>query len=207
MNEKDLEMAKRISAVMEDLNRQAFKEKPIETVVLEWSPPEEKSRFAYSLDFPILSGEIIEAYLIHKGGLCEMIEREKQRALMLFSIAELLKNNSESPQYSLEEVLIGIVSHETRHRLQHYFPERRFSPNHRQQASPYFEILIRYVEKVTRQTYSPEELEKVFENEFDAAFIEHFVVESWHWGERNMSEIAKIIISGPKYGYLKQFFN
>jgi len=208
LNEKDLELAEKISNSIEGFDRKIFPNNPTETMVFQERPPDEGSRFRYAPRVPNESGDdYFEAYIIFAVGLYERIENERRRKLILFREEEILRGLNEAPCYSLEEVLIGIAVHENKHKVDHYFPEKIFSPDHIQETNnPYFRRLLIYVDGVTRQTYSPEQLERVFEKEFSAAVIEHFVVEMWHWGARDIPEIAEIIGSGPNDEYFNIFF-
>ena len=204
----ELELARTISGIIEEMHGKIFP-KNAEVFVLAQAPPSENERFQYRSQTPSFIADYEgELYLIFGGGLVKRIEKEIQRGIVLFEKnSELLKTTNELPRFSLEEVLIGLASHEVRHSVQYHFPKRRFFSHHLQTTNKlYFKILLRYVEELTKQTYSPEELKTVFVKEFDATLIEHFIVEKWHWGERNISKIATIVASGPNHGCFKSFF-
>ncbi len=113
---------------------------------------------------------------------------------MRFKNSELVKTINQSSKFSLEEILIAIAVHEIRHRLQYYYPERIFSPQDYQDTNnEYLKRVFRYVEALCREIYTSSE---EFKKEFDAAVIEHIIVDKWHHNKRNFSEIARIVKSG-----------
>ena len=61
-------------------------------------------------------------------------------------------------------------------------------------TDPYLKTLILYVHCVLLVNRPKENYRK----EFDAMVVEHIVGEMWHWGERDLATIAKIIGTGAK---------
>ncbi len=198
LTEEELKIAEILSKTIERLDRIVFPENPIEVFVLQCFPPDEAERFGYCSEAPNFINDYSgELYFIFGGGLAERIEKEKQKSIMLFKDSELLKAPDQLPRLSLEEVLIILAVHEVRHRVYQHFPERFFSPQDWQNTNNEYKYLkraFRYVELLCREIYTSSE---EFKKEFDAAVIEHIVVEKWHYGRRNLSEIARIVKSGP----------
>lgn len=206
ITKEDLEMAERLSKVVESIDREVFPKKPIEVFVLDFSTSyfsseeesviEENRRFRYCSETPnFISNYNGELYLIFGNGLVERVEEERKKRLMLFRNPEL--GTEQLPYFSLEEFFVALACHEVRHRVQYcYFPRRMFSLRDIQEESDlYFQLLLNYVDRQTRYDYPPEESQKIFKKEVDAGIIEHFAVEKWHWGLRDLNKIAKIIKS------------
>lgn len=204
LTEEDLRMAKMLSKIIEKLDRIVFPKNPIEVLVLTQAPPNESERFRYCSQTPsFITDYKGELYLIFGSGLDKRIKEEQQKKIILFSEQEIEKETNDLLFLSQEEVLIGLASHEARHWLQHYFPERIFSPQQWQNTNyEYLKKVFRYVELLCEEIYTSSE---EFKKEFDAAVIEHIVVEGWHHNRRNFSEIAKIVKSGPSE--LLELFN
>jgi len=198
LKEDDLKMAEMLSKTIEKLDKIIFPENPIEVFVLTHPPPNESERFYYCSQAPsFITDYKGELYLIFGGGLAKRIEEEEeQKSIILFKDSDLLKTIP--PLFTLEEILISLSVHETRHRFYNHFPERFFSPQDWKNTGNEYEYLrrvFRYVELLCREIYTSSE---EFKKEFDAAIVEHIVVEKWHHGMRNFSDIANIVKSKPE---------
>ena len=192
LTEEELKITERFSNTIERLDKIVFPENPIEVFVLQCSPLDEAKRFQYCPKAPnFISNYRGELYLIFGGKLPQRIEEEKNKSIMLFKDSELSKNIYQLPKFSLEEVLIGLSVHEIRHRFQYHNKNKILSPRDVERINdPYLKRLFRYVSLLCEQI-SPNS----FDKEFDAAVVEHIVVELWHEGERSLERIAKIIVS------------
>ncbi len=199
LTKSELEMAKLISEAIERFDKTVFPEKPIEVFVVKDYPESEDRRFRYVDKCRIAEsedGEIYkmgEHYIIYGFGLDQRITQEKEKRIMLFRESEMPKKSKDLPQFTLEEVLVAIASHEVRHRFQNHFPNDLFSPvDVGRTNNPHLKRLIEYTTLLCKGI-SPEH----YEIEIDASLIEHLVVEKWHWGERDLPKIAEIVKSKP----------
>jgi len=195
----EMEMAKQLSEMIEKLDKVVFPGNPIEVLVVKDYPERENERFRYVDKCCIAEsegGEISkegEHYIIYGFGLDQRIGQEKRKRIMLFKDSEMSKNSKDLPLLSLGEVLVAIASHEVRHRFQNHFPNDLFSPGDVGRTNdPYLKRLTEYTTLLCKGI-SP----KHYEIEIDAGLIEHWVTEKWHWGERDLSQIAKIVKSKP----------
>ena len=191
----DIRMARKIISALARLDGLIFPEKQaIIGIVQRREPRKDEFRFSYISTSKRGSAKNT-CYQIFVVGIEKAIVDEEKKRIILIKEQERKVPYENWPFISEEEVIIEIVAHEVRHRVQDIILRERLAPEMEEKiVNRYLRGIIRYV----RLLFEEELPKGDYNKEFDAKVIEFLVGEMWHWGERDLSKIALVIRAGAK---------
>jgi len=195
---KDIKMALSMMIRLEKLDRIIFPKNPA-TICFSIK----KHRFGYYITHIISDKHTKERYYsIYLDGLADFFQEEKQKRF--FWVSKNLK--TKLIKYTSEELLLSIIAHEVRHRIQQDYSIKKFS---NKSASLVKEKILKEVIifnsfefKERKKIYIREGKSKEFiedrinPKEFDASIIENLVAIEIH--RKNKNELREKIISAIK---------
>ena len=185
ITEEDIRMALKASNAIENLDNELFADKFIPAALHR----QKSSRYCAAY-FP-LGEDIEEQYVIYVPGFAQALEAATSYMLRFVldedgSVNTRRSKDSSEPVYTVNEVILGMASHEVRHRIQHNWPNLvLFSPEHVQSINddPLLKTLLEFHILVNEEEAkewrergdSEEEIADKSRQEYDARVVEGLV--------------------------------
>lgn len=182
--------------ILSELDRMVFPESPIKRIEIIKQKPKAREKGSYFHYVPKEQDKTVgEHYEIFTHGINEIFSKERSIKRHI-ALAKSRDEIEKLPLFNEEELLLAIVAHEIRHRVQHNLSINLFSAEDAERIDdPHFRLLIEFV----KWRYEVEPPKGDYKREFDAKIIEYWVAKEWHEGNKDLSKIAEIIKLEPKY--------